>query len=241
MGGLFSNARAENELNNVINAGISVVNKSVQDCLPKLSNTNNIQFKATNGGVIDIGTIDVNQIVTVDTNCVANNAASTQLSQDIQNQMAQTAAATVGALSLGSTDANNYINSVTNLSQQISNSFLQKCSPTANNTANFQVAADGTGSQFKLGFYNLNQAISGVTQCMQTTVADSQAAEDLKQSIDQSATAKNEGLLDFLGIILAVLAVIAVIVIIVIIVLVIPKGGGGSKTTVSVEGASKNK
>lgn len=234
MGGLFSNARAQNELDSVINAGISVVNKSVQSCSSPVGNVADYTIVAENGSTVNIGELNTTQAIKIDTNCVANNSTSTQLSQDIQNQMAQTAAATVGALSMGSTDANNYINSVTNLSQEISNTFIQKCSPAITNQAALNIKATNN-SQIYAAFINTNQSIDATTQCMQTTVANSQAAQDLKQSVDQSATAKNEGLLDAIGLILAILGVIAIIIIIVVIVIAIPKGGGGSsKTSISV-------
>jgi hypothetical protein len=238
MGGLFSNARAENEANTIINSGISVANDTLQKCGVQLNNINQDDIVVSgNSNTVDISEIEQDQSVILDSSCVANNTASTTLSQDVTNAMQQAAAAIVGSLSLGSSDANNIINNTYNLSEQLTNSFVQKCSPQVNNDNSVQFTIKGNTNKLYIGYIDQNQLANVVTSCLQQSVIQNQAAQNIQQTIAQSATAKNEGLLDALKWVLIILAIVGGIILLVIVIVFISgafhsggSSGSGSST-----------
>ena len=237
MGG--ANVKAVDTVNTMIQAGVSVVNSVNQKCLPSVQNFSDIQIVAENGAVININEIDLSQIVQLNSQCFSSAQISTQVSQDIQNQIAQVASSTAGLLNWGSADAENFISNSYNLSQDISNTFFQKCSPVASNTSTIGIEAKGTGSVINVGYLSLKQANDVTSNCVQNVVANSTAAQNLEQIINQSATAKAEGLGDILKWILIILVVGGVVILIVMIFTAILKAGGGAIGAATGGGAPK--
>lgn len=232
-------AQSTNQVNSIINAGIEVVNTSVQNCFPVVSNSVEVQICADGtGNQVKIDKIDINQYAKLDSKCVQTAQATTEISQDVINSISQKAESVVESLSLGVADANNIINNSYSLSERIINAFTQNCSPKVNNSAQFQVCAKGTNNVIDVGYINATQGIDAISQCIFNSVSDSKAAQDIKQTIDQSATAKTEGLLNglkWIGIILG--AIVGIILLVVIIKAI---SGGKNKTEVTIaEGKSK--
>jgi hypothetical protein len=239
MGGLFSKAKATNELNTMINAGIEVYNTTTQNCSSLINNVNDITIEVDgNNNNIRVTDIVQGQSVSLNSECVSKAAADTTVSQDVTNKVTQQASAIVGSLSIGNSEANNIINNSYDLSQKIVNTFEQKCSPTVNNSNQFKFTSKGTGNTILIGYINQNQLVNAVTKCMQDTIATSDLAQSIEQDIAQSATAKNEGLLDFLKwIAIAIIAIIALIIIIVIIIVIVKAAGGGGSKEVNITAA----
>jgi hypothetical protein len=230
MGGLFSKAQATNELNTMINAGVSVYNTTMQKCDTLINNNNEIDIiNQGNNNTITVQNILQGQTVNLNSDCVSKAAADTTISQDVTNAITQQASAIVGSLSIGSSEANNIINNSYDLSQKVINTFEQTCSPLVNNSNVLKFTSSGTGNTILLAYINQEQLVNATTKCMQDTIASSNLAQSIEQDISQSATAKNEGLLDFLKwIAIAIIAIIALIVIIVIIIVIVKAAGGGS-------------
>ena len=237
MGGLFSSSYAENQLNDMINVAINIANTATQNCLVSGFNNQDITIQNWNGSVI-IEHLDFSQIVALNSTCSTNAAFSSQIQTQIESELQQQASALVGALSLGSSDAENIINAVISLSQQITNTFLQNCTTASGN--NFKVTLNsGTGSIY-IGYINDKQYIKSVQNCIQQVASTSDAASLIKQTIAQSATAQTEGIIDALTKLLLPLALVLIVVVVIVLGLSVAKpgmfgsagsSGGGSSST----------
>jgi hypothetical protein len=231
MGGLLSKSTATNEINSMVNASISILNQMTQNCYTNAANVQGLSFRNIKGN-IDIENLNWNQMIVANSACIASQAASNEAKQAVSQQLSQAATALVGALSLGQSDANNLINAAVDMSQHIINAFAQTCQSTASNSQTIQF--DGVVGNITIGYTSQiawTQSIQAATQCVQNAVAQTTSAQTIKQIIDQTASAKNAGLLDFLkyGMIFIVL-VIGLVVIggVVLLPKILGAGGGGT-------------
>lgn len=241
MGNLLSKAKATNEVNNLINLGVDVYNTTVQNCSTAINNVNDITIISEgNNNNIDVTNITQRQTVNLDSDCVSKAITDTTIKQDVINKMVQDAAATVGALSIGSSEANNIINNTYNLSQKVIDTFEQKCSPSVDNSNNIKFTSKGDNNKIYIAYLSQEQIVKVTTKCIQDTLATSDLAQSLEQDLSQTASAKNEGLLDFLKwIAIAIIGIIGIIVIIIIAVIIAKAVSGKGKTEVMIPKESK--
>lgn len=239
MGALFAKAYAENELNSMISTAVTISNTATQNC--QLSGTEMIYFQFYNQtGNIIIANNDFNQLIGINSTCMSNANFSSTIQSEIESSLQQQAQSLVGALSLGSAQAINLINATIQLSQVITNTFLQTCQANASAVTNIY-SKDGNGNIY-IVFNTIDQYITATQNCVQNAVANSAAASTIKQIIAQSAVAQAEGLLDALAKLLAPILAVLVIIVVIFLILAITKpskfGGGqpksGTKTVIEI-------
>ncbi len=205
MGGLLSKSQAQNTVNSMINAGISVMNTQTQSCYASAASVQGLSFNNITGN-IDLENLNWKQIIVMKSDCMASMTSSTVIQQAVDSKLTSMASAIAGSLSLGQTDTNNLIKASVDLSQRIVNAFSQSCKSSASNqqVINF----NGVVGNIKIGYANWDQMLQITTKCVLDAVMNTDSTQQITQIIDASAKSKNEGLTDIIKYIIIGLVVV---------------------------------
>lgn len=196
----------------------SVINTGTQGCTNSISASQVASFEGIQGNI----TLDGdtwNQSVEVNAQCLQSLVNSTQLSNSMNSQVAQTAKATNSSLGLTGASATNVTNAIQQLGNAIVNSYTAEC---ANVTSQDQVLQykDDVGN-ITIVDTDFNQTQNSILGCIQKSNTVSQASNNLEQVISQYAKSSISSL--WLIIIAVVLGII-ILVVIVAIVFIVVKG-----------------
>lgn len=195
-----------NVVKETVAVSAKVINESIVKLGTRVSMSNNINIDC----VIN-GNLNINQEIDMSISASALNQAmnSTTTQQAIQEEITQLAKAVSQTLNLnpGSTEAHNVTNAVTKLSSVIINQTMTVCQKTIISSNNITV---GGGKKCSLtGNFNWNQRsfMSSYTNCVQNAVNSSNAGQQLKLAISQTAAAKQANSFAIFAMVLGVIAV----------------------------------
>ena len=208
----MGHSSSSNTVNSTTNALLSVVNKTTQQCVSPVSQTQVLGVTAKGGSIVNIGSIDWSQVVSIQSNCALSSTTENNLSQSLQQTAQQQATTTNSALGLdlGSQSASNIVKYTTNLATTISNAYNGQCGILVNQSqaASFN-AADG--SVLNVGSLNWKQTQSDVTSCIMNNSDVTNATQNLQQAVNQVAKSSISGLFFLILFIIIGIVILAII------------------------------
>jgi hypothetical protein len=211
---------SENRINSAISAIYNVIVTVNNNCATSAINTQKIVIEGGNCS-IDFSNVDLSQNIAYRVECLDTNNIDNNLSQEVMETINQQAEALSSAFQ-GSASATNIASTLTNLSQQITETFNNTCASDLNNTRELIITCQSQEDPSTIGLINfsnanLSQNISGTTSCVFGNSAVNKVVQDLKLQLGQTARAAKKGDTGTtLFIIIAVIIVIIVVIIIVV-------------------------
>lgn len=164
--------------------------------------------------------IDQSNDVSIQATTMQDAAIQNVTKQDLQQNLKQVAIAMTKGISFGnSTSTANIGDMVANASTQISNKIKQECGAAGFGLNVVQQECDGVlvepgkggGAGCKISGVKQNNTMKIANECTQKAVVSNKVIQDLQQTMDQTAVAKNTGL-DLTGFIIAY-AIVAIVVV----------------------------
>lgn len=208
----MGSSSSSNVVNSTTNALLKVVNSTTQQCVSPLSQTQVASITAKGGSIVNLGTIDWSQVVSVKSNCALSASTKNTLSQSLTQTAQQTATASNSALGLdlGSQGANNIVKYTNNLATTIDNAYTAQCGNLVNQVqaVNFN-ATDG--SVINAGSLNWSQTQDAVLSCIQKNADVTNATQNLTQAVDQVAKTSVSGLFFLILFIIIGIVILAII------------------------------
>lgn len=202
----MGNAYSSAQVNNIVKAGMDVINSQSQKCDLGSFQLQEVDIQNSQG--ISFENVKFDQTVKIDSQCVSKAAQSTETSQKLQQNISNAAAASISGLNLGNfAETNSILDNSIDLSQKISNTFVQKCAPAVNQAQRINIK---DSKDVTFGYVNFNQYQDVVTSCVQDIVNDTKASQDIKNDLTNSATSKVVGL-SFGGLLIILLVVLVFI------------------------------
>lgn len=204
----MGNSIARNSVNATVNASTNVTNNTMQTCLSTAvqNQTFDCQPPTTacppnisSNCVWDESTFT--QGTQISTSCVQNATSNTSVSQQVAQNVQQTAMAISASIGLDSTDAENVATAVQNVSTNIVNNYQSTLA--TGGDANIGFFGGGCNNQWT--YINVEQLSDWAQNGVQDTSSVNSATQQLSQTISQKATAINLGLI---GILIAIALII---------------------------------
>lgn len=185
---------------------MSVMNTYTQQCHAPITQTQNLDLSNITNSTI-LARIRAGQAVNFNLQCYQEALADNKLTQELANSAAQSADALAQALSLSRAEASNVASLLTEASVDVRNTFRQECfQPIAQmQTVRIREIA---GSYIDVAV-DYQQRVQSAINCTLDAVSRTDAIQQVKQTIQQKATAKVEGLLGGLCSCLLIVLVIA--------------------------------
>lgn len=203
----MGNTQATNSANAIVNSAISVTNNVVQNCLNNTTQKTDISCSSNTAkcppgtSVCEISHAVINQLNSVDQNCLQNDSSTTTTNNAVAQAVTQTAAAVGAGLGLSPVDASNIVNAAANASTVISQSFNQ----TLSDGLNQSVGLYGNNCVDRFTYIDINQFKNSSQSAILDTTLVTSATQTLSQTIAQKATAVNLGLV---GVLIAIAVLI---------------------------------
>ena len=201
MGSNHSVAVATSE--QLIQSSMKAVSESIQDCGTSVVDLNRISFKNC---TVEMNDIKQSNLSTITTECTQLTNITTDMADKIKTETETEADAQLSGLNIGlnSTEAENYQQLTQQLSQEIINTFNQKCATDA-----FQAnIVDCEDSTLWLGDVSQENVSDVFSQCIQDSTAVQALSQEIDNSLQQTASSTIEGL-DWTWLILIILILLA--------------------------------
>lgn len=198
-------------LNNVVQSFNSVSNSAYQKCDTSAANTAGMNI--INSKNIDVENVDINQVITMDAQCLQDANFVTDIKNSVKETIKQVAES-ISTASSGNTSSETYVSNLTQLSNQVINNISQNCNASITNEYQINYSGD---ENITLKNFTLNQRADMISKCINKAVTNTTAANSLEQQISQEAKSINIG-------IFAIAAICALIGLLVYFMLTSPKG-----------------
>nr|QBK90613.1 MAG: lipid membrane protein [Pithovirus LCPAC104] len=190
----MGNAFSTNTVNDVVDILVNIVISATQNCQTTISQNQVLNISGNTGVTIDLGKIDWSQVINYNLSCISQVDTQTNIDQNLQEEIDQISSSINQAFNLsGTTEADNILNILTKLSDQIKISFNQTCKNIFQQDQVFNITGNND-SQIKTTL-NFNQSVDGALQCIQEDSAVQQIKEELRQQIAQKSSVEVESLL----------------------------------------------
>ncbi len=221
--------KAKNRVSIATNAFLSILNSVTQKCTQPITQTQNIPIEVTGAGsVLRDSTIRARQSVVADFKCIQEVKNNQEANQQIKNEIDQQTQAIIGSLnlSLKSATAENIAEVVNNLATEIQNSYTGACMQSVLQEQSVPIKVAG-GGQITNVFFDFDQSIRSMSECVQSSTNVQAAQQDLENLIRQLAEIQRKGIFeDIFGSLFGNIAGIIIFIVIVIGILVILGLGG---------------
>ena len=222
--GIFGSTTSEDVVCDMVNSGIAVVNSSNTICSTKLSQTEAINIEGCDNFTAQ--DLDFTQLSSVDSSCVATNAASTDVSASVEQAICQTAATTKDTFmpQLDDTSSETYQGLVTDLSISVTNAFSEDCSQDIAQDESINCKDSSGVSLQRIKFSDYTK---GTQSCIANNVMSSSAASALSNFLTQhSDTLNTDPLADLVNGIVSSPLILLAIVGVVVLLIIVPLFGG---------------
>jgi hypothetical protein len=200
------------QVNSAVSASMDIVNKTAMNCTQQDSSAMSIYFKQRHCGNqnIDIHNISMDSSGSFNVKCAQSNSSKNEIQQQVTNQLVNTAAAIVGSLGIGAAGAAAITNSAVNVATSITNSYSLDCAMKVATTKGIYTDQDGgdncDSQNVTISYINFSDLTEGISQCVQKSENVNNAKQALINTIRNEATAKVEGIM---GPILMIVLIIA--------------------------------
>lgn len=211
-------ANVSQEVSTQINSIFNVVNNTTETCVQRGTQTQNlsIQCPACPGGTnVTVSNITFNESAVYNTSCSAAVSNNTQIQQDIQNQVDQTAKAIAQQFQLSQADASQVTKILTQISNNITNATVVNCVQSVAQNQGLEIfcpenpnAGNGVCNITVTGI-SYDERFTPINNCLLQQSNSTGLVQQITNIAQQSATAEVESLL---GPLLAIIIVIALIV-----------------------------
>lgn len=206
---------AKNSVEEVVNVSLSVINKSYQNCKTSVTGTNRVSI--IDG--MNINAVFDNVTVTVESQSLINceNTANfkSDVSQNINDQVAQTAEALSASLGLGQTKSEDVVTKTQTLATTINNTFQNDCNFTVFASNDFEIARSANVN-LEVRDSNFRASSKLTNTCINNNEAVQRAKQDLQSTINQEAKSKSIGILALIVIIGGIIIVIIILAVLLI-------------------------
>jgi len=205
----MGNTQASNTVDAAVVSSTKILNKTVQDCTTKSNNTNIVVINDCQP--VNITNVTFNNLETISTTCAQKNTSNTDIKNQIDEEMTQLAKTLTAALNAGKATSSNIINTTTDLSTTIINTYTQDCINSSNNTNEISITCSTSTT-------NAPATISGVIftnysastlNCVQTSDDVIKITNQIKLIISQTAIAETAPLIGG-GMLLLILIFVAI-------------------------------
>tara|TARA_B100000900_G_C20555690_1_gene706716 strand:- start:257 stop:1012 length:756 start_codon:yes stop_codon:yes gene_type:complete len=188
----MGNTTSENIVKEVTKLSVKVVNDNIQSIDTKGNQSNIVEFSG-NCKMYDTNISQVNRL-TYDLKGFSSGNFDTKIQDELNKQMKQKAESVTQNLSLNpaSTRANNITNIITELSNEVVNTYKQNCS--VNMVSINKFTCKGNADLYNLNVSQENYS-DAVVNCIQKNDSVQDIANKLKTEIDQTAKAKQDNAL----------------------------------------------
>jgi len=200
-------AESSNYTSTVIGSYASVLQYTSSTAMMNSYNEAKIAISGGTGDV-NISKINVKQLVENDLKASFEQTNDSSILQSVSQEIQQQANSLVSGLNFGNySESNNSLESAITASMDVSQTISTSCVSTAVNS--FELSVKERTGDIKIEEVNVEQDIQNGMECAAKSLNQSSAVQDIKNKVEQTATAKTEGLsIDFASIIIAVVVVI---------------------------------
>jgi phosphoribosylaminoimidazole carboxylase (NCAIR synthetase) len=231
MGSAFTTQVSANAAEDIVNDSVNVVVQNVQNCRNSLNKQQLLKVTGNKNENIDINNIDFNQAATINTTCIQNNTDTNKVSDAIQDKFNQKANNLNKSFLFGSGQFSfNYTKGETNLTENIAETFKNKCVSNINNSQSVIVSRN-TNGQTLLYSIDFNQTENEVLDCVQQDQSTQNIKRDVQRQFNQQAG--NRAVSPLISIVFYIVIGLAIVggIIIVILLSGAFSGGGSSSST----------
>lgn len=191
MGGAFSKAEAKNVIDSTIDAVTSVATNVINNTKISTNQGQLIYVSKTKGDVLISG-VHFNQTVNLNVKALLNLMSKNDIKQQIAQQLTLNAKALLDGISLGSTaNAINNVNTYINTTLNIATNSLTSC--TARASQSQAIIVDTTDGNVKITDVTFDQVSNIISDCINQSLSDNQALQDIQNNIDASAESTIKG------------------------------------------------
>lgn len=217
--GIFGGTTSKDVVCSLINSAASIINNANTQCL---SSTTQSEVLSLNGcSNVNLSDINFNEVATVDSSCIATNASSNDVSQDISDQVCQTAATVKDTFlpQLDTTSSETYDGLVEDLTTSIKSAFNTTCSQDLQSDQSFSCK---NSDNITVQHINFDSFAKGTESCIADNVMTSSAATELCNFLTQHSDTLNtdpladlvNGIVDSPLIMLGILAIVALFILV---------------------------
>ena len=204
-----THSSASNTINSYVQECLNESSSAVQNCSSQLSNNQSLTIVGTSGNV-DIENLDWSQYSQLNSSCIADQKSAQDLKNKIANTFQQNAKAITQALSLNlntNTDTKNITNTVQQLGESISSTFLQECAQNVFQSQSVDVKDTKGNVTFKA--IKWSQGLDAMNKCAQTSSNVTTLSTSIEDAIGQVATSVEKNILSFLsGFVFLIIAIV---------------------------------
>lgn len=205
----MGSAVSSNTINSLVNVSTKVATDYNNNCTNAV--TQNIEVNILPGcDNFTAGDITNGSVTVVNTACLQDVNVSTQMQTDISQAMKQAAESVVSGLGIGGANAQNVINNSVTIGNEILNYYTVSCTNSVGQSVKINCSAPGA----QIGNITNKNYQAALMNCIQRGLSTSDAVTQLKQVIDQTATAKVDGGLGLIAVIVVLIVIIVIIVVI---------------------------
>lgn len=219
----MGNVQTSNEADQIVEALMSVVNTTSQECRSGLIQEQIINLNPSGAGsVVDIDSIIGTQAAAVDTQCFQSSVNSSSLENDMEQVINQQMDVINQTFSLTSTASSNINRAIVNLKNEVLNDTRQTCSNLARQSSVFS-AAPTAGGVVRLGTLDWNQTFEGITTCVQDSTNVVRAKNTLQQLLDQENKVEVKSNLTTIFLIIGIAIAVIIIAIVIGLIFIAPQ------------------
>ena len=213
-------AQAKAEIDSAIRASLAIAQTAVQTCKQTISQSEVVSIN-NNCGSVKIGKIEFGTAGGISGTCLQTVQLSATQQDQITQNLKNAAQSVVGSLGLGVSDAEALTNASISVAQSISQSFSQTCRQAGNqqqaviiNQQNNQCQGLAVGQipSTEIGVIDFNEIYTATSSCIMNDTAVASNINDVMQIIDNSASAKVEGIFGPIIFLLLIVGAIVVVV-----------------------------
>lgn len=205
MGGAY----AKNTIDEAAKIMTSVAIEASQSCQSVVTQSQGLTIVAQKGAHVTIGPTAFSQVVSLNTQCLTEDTAQTDITSELDQAATQIAKAISQNFNLpgGGSTAENTAKLLAELSNEINVSFTQTCANIVNQAQNVNIVASDTGTTVAVATLDFDQEVDAIINCVQNTSNVSQVKNTLTQTLTQEATAIVE---NAAGLIIFIVAIVLV-------------------------------
>lgn len=205
----MGSAVSSNTINSLVNVSTKVANDYNNNCTNTVKQTVEVNILPGCDN-FTAGNIENRSVTVINTACLQDVNVSTQMQTDISQAMKQAAESVVSGLGIGGANAQNVINNSVTIGNEILNYYTVSCTNEIGQSVKINCSAPGA----LIGNITNKNYQAALTNCIQRGLSQSDAVTQLKQVIDQTATAKVDGGLGLIAVIVVLIIIIVIIVVI---------------------------
>ena len=198
-------------------SSISVINQTTQQCLTTLNQNQLINVCAGaqcgDGACINIGNVDFSQFSTINVQCGGCINITSNIQQQISQQMQQAATEIAQKFPLGVNDTNQFVNVSATLGASITNEIVVQCIESAWQTQQVNIGCDeppGSNGFCYVNIYDLTfqQNEQAIVDCVLNNDIVNGVVQNIQQTVKQKGKSEIQSIFGPLGSLILIVLII---------------------------------